>query len=317
MSTISQTSISAVHRRIEHHIRKTPVIDVAVPGVGAAVCLKLELLQHSGSFKARGAFANLAGAEVPEGGVAAASGGNHGAAVAYAAEQLGIAAHVFVPQGAPAAKVERIKRYGADVVVAGKHYKDALALCDAFIAEHGAMTVHAYDSEATLNGQGTLGLELEQQAGDLDTVLVAVGGGGLIGGMAAWYGGRVKVIAVESQGCPTFHASLAAGVRQTITPGGLAADSLGASMPGALPFPIVQEHVGGSLLVADADIRRTQRWLWDNLRLVTEPGGATALAALIARHYRPAPGERVGVVMCGANITLTAFEAIIADAPCG
>lgn len=315
MTELSRATIEQTLKRIRPHVRKTPVIEVTLPDVAPAAFLKLELMQHTGSFKARGAFANLLGAQVPDSGVAAASGGNHGAAVAYAAQQLGVPAHIFVPEGSPAAKVERIRSYGANVRVEGKRYADALALSEAFIADSGAMPVHAYDAVATLNGQGTLAAELESQIGDLDTLLVAVGGGGLIGGIATWYDNRTKIIAVESEGCATFHTSLAAGRRESITPSGLAIDSLGASTPGELSFPIVQDLVGGSIVVSDDDIRRTQRWLWNTLRLVTEPGGATALAALLCRHYRPAGNERIGVVMCGANITLPAFEAIIAEAP--
>ncbi len=307
MTAVSRTSIAKTFQLIGPYVRRTPVIDVSVPGVEDRVTLKLEMLQHSGSFKPRGAFASLLGAEVPAAGVAAASGGNHGAAVAYAAQQLGMPAHIFVPAVAPRAKIAKIKGYGATVVCKGGAYADALEQCERFIAETGAMSVHAYDAEGTLNGQGTVGLELEDQAGDLDAVIVAVGGGGLIGGIAAWYDGAANVVAVESEGCATLHTSLEAGERKTISPSGLAADSLGASCPGELMFPIARRAVGQSVLVGDEAIGDAQRWLWHNLRIVTEPGGAAAFAALLSGRYVPGAGERVGVVVCGANVDLERF----------
>ena len=307
MTAVSRRSIAETYRRIKPYIRETPVIDILVPGVENPVTLKLEMLQHSGSFKARGAFANLLDAAVPDAGVAAASGGNHGAAVAYAAQQLGIPAHIFVPSAAPRAKIAKIKGYGARVVSKGGKYIEALQLCEQYIADSGAMSVHAYDAPGTLNGQGTVALELEDQAPGLDTVLVAVGGGGLIGGIAAWCEGGVGVVAVESEGCPTLHVSLKGGRREMISPAGLAADSLGASSPGELMFPIAQRAVTASVVVSDEAIADAQRWLWDNMRIVTEPGGATAFAALLSGRYAAAPDELVGVVVCGANADLERF----------
>jgi threonine dehydratase len=307
MTAVSRKSIAATYQKIKRYVRKTPVIEIAAPGIEAPVTLKLEMLQHSGSFKARGAFASLLGAELPAAGVAAASGGNHGAAVAYAAQQLGIPAHIFVPSSAPMAKIAKIRGYGAMVVSKGGKYVEALQLCEQYIADSGAMPIHAYDAVGTLTGQGTVALELEDQAPDLDTVLVAVGGGGLIGGIAAWCEGGMSVVAVESEGCPTLHVSLRGGRREMISPQGLAADSLGASSPGELMFPIAQRVVGASVLVSDAAIADAQRWLWHNMRLVTEPGGATAFAALLSGRYVPDPGERAGVVVCGANADLDRF----------
>jgi threonine dehydratase len=308
----SRASITAAHRRIAPAIRRTPVIDVNVAGHPTPVTLKLELLQHTGSFKPRGAFANLMGAEVPAAGVAAASGGNHGAAVAFAARRLNIPAHIFVPETTPKPKLARIESYGANVVLAGERYAAALASCEAFVEETGALAVHAYDSPATLDGQGTVALELEEQAPDLDTLLVAVGGGGLIGGIAAWCqmgskGAGPKVVGVEPAACNALHAALAAGRPTDVTPSGYAVDSLGASRIGALVFPIAQACVDHVSLVADADIARAQGWLWNELRLITEPGGATALAALLSGAYVPAPGERVGIIVCGANTDPAAF----------
>jgi threonine dehydratase len=303
----SRASIAATHRRIAPAIRRTPVIDVDVAGIATPVTLKLELLQHTGSFKPRGAFANLMGADVPAAGVAAASGGNHGAAVAFAARSLGIPAHIFVPETTPKPKLARIESYGANVVLAGDRYAAALARCEAFAEETGALAVHAYDSPATLDGQGTIGLELEDQAPDLDTLLVAVGGGGLIGGIAAWCHGGPKVVGVEPAACNALHAALAAGRPADVTPSGYAVDSLGASRVGALVFPIAQQAVDHVALVEDADIARAQGWLWNKLRLITEPGGATALAALLSGAYAPAAAERVGIIVCGANTDPATF----------
>jgi len=303
-SAIGPDAIRATERGIRPRIRRTPVIDVdgAPFGLARPVNLKLELLRHSGSFKARGAFAHLAGRPVPAAGVAAASGGNHGAALAYAARQWGVPARIFVPEITGPAKLARIRGYGAETVVEGARYADALACCEAFVARTGALAVHAYDQPETLLGQGTTALEWEEQAGDLDTVLIAVGGGGLIGGMAAWYRGRVKVIAVEPETAPTLHRALAAGAPVDVEVSGIAADSLGARRVGQLMFPIARDHVAASLLVSDAAIREAQQWLWRELRIAAEPGGAAALAALLDRRYRPAASERIGVLVCGGNV---------------
>jgi threonine dehydratase len=269
--------------------------------------LKLEHLQHGGSFKTRGAFANLLLREVPAAGVVAASGGNHGAAVAYAARQLSVPAKIFVPTVSSPAKIRRIRDYGADLVVTGERYADALAASEEWARESGAMTIHAYDQEETILGQGTLALELQRQAPQLDTLLVAVGGGGLIGGIAAWYAGSVHVVAVEPEGAPTLHAALAAGRPVDAPAGGIAADSLAPRQVGRLMFPIAQAYVARPVLVTDEAIRRAQQSLWDSTRLVAEPGGAAALAALLSGAYVPAPAERVGVVISGANTTAVNF----------
>jgi threonine dehydratase len=312
--TLTRDTIAEAAIRIAPFIRKTPVMDIAIPGIDKSVCLKLEFFQHTGSFKPRGAFTNLVGTQIPKAGIAAASGGNHGAAVAYAAKVLGIAARIFVPTISSPAKVARIKGYGATVVQQGANYQEAVGLCQNFLQESGALNIHAYDMEATLAGQGTLALELEGQAPDLDTVLVAVGGGGLIGGIAGWYQSRIKVVGVEPETCNCLHAALAAGSTVTIKPSGLAADSLGASAAGSLMFPIAQKFVDHVALVSDDDIRNAQRHLWANAQIVTEPGGATALAALLAGSYKPAKDERVGVIVCGANTPLDTFRSLFATA---
>jgi threonine dehydratase len=304
---IPRDAITRAATRIAPHVRRTPVVSVTMEGVELPVTLKLELLQHAGSFKSRGAFNTLLQARVGHGGVATASGGNHGAAVAYASRQLGHKARIFVPEISSPAKVSRIASYGADVVQKGANYSEALALCEAWIATSGATSVHAYDAEATLEGQGTLGRELEEQAPGLDTLLVAVGGGGLIGGIAAWYQSGVKIVGVEPQTCNTLHAAMAAGERVAVKPSGLATDSLGASTVGKLMFEIAKDHIAQVTLISDDDIRNAQRHLWREMQLVTEPGGAAAFAALLSGAYKPEKDERVGVVVCGANTSMDVF----------
>ena len=297
---------------IQPHVRCTPLLTLAADDLGlttAPLTLKLELLQHAGSFKARGAFSNLLRRPVPQAGVAAASGGNHGAAVAYAARRLGVQATVFVPSVASPAKLARIRGYGAHLVIGGERYADALAACEAYIAHTGALSVHAYDSRETLMGTGTIGWELEAQlrsrldepAARLDTLLVAVGGGGLIGGLAAWYRGRTRLVGVEPESAPTLAYARAAGAPVDAPAGGIAADSLAPRQVGQLMFPLAQRFVSDVVLVPDDAIRAAQRRLWDHLCLVAEPGGAAALAALVSGRYQPARDERVGVIICGGN----------------
>ena len=312
MTIVDRRAIADTWNLIRPHIRRTPMLDVDGGEFGlptGKIAFKLECLQHSGSFKARGAFANLLRRPVPKAGAAAASGGNHGAAVAYAAKALGHKASIFVPSIASPAKIERIRSYGAELVVGGDRYADALAACEAHIARTGALSIHAYDQIETLVGQGTLGAEIEGDRPDLDTLLVAVGGGGLIGGIASWYAGRRKIVAVESDGAPTLHAAFAAGKPVDAPAGGIAADSLAPKQVGALMFPIARAHVAPDVvLVTDDEIRAAQNALWSVLRVVAEPGGAAAFAALLAGRYRPASGERVGVLVCGSNTTAVSFE---------
>ncbi len=311
LGTVDRERIAATHELIRPYIRRTPVVEVDGTDFGLGsfrTVLKLELLQHSGSFKARGAFANLLTREVPESGVAAASGGNHGAAVAFAARRLGKAAKIFVPSVSSPAKVRRIREYGADLVVGGERYADALAASETWIAGSGALPVHAYDQTETLLGQGTLGAELEDQAPELDTLLVAVGGGGLIGGIAAWYASRIRIVGVEPEAAPTLNAALAAGRPVDAQTGGIAADSLAPRRVGALMFPIAQAHVDHVALVTDDAILKAQEALWRGLRIVAEPGGATAFAALVSGQYRAHPGERVGVVVSGGNTVAVDFD---------
>jgi threonine dehydratase len=308
---ITRDDIASAYTLIRPHIRRTPVIEANGADFGldpVALTFKLELLQHAGAFKTRGAFANLLMRQVPAAGVAAASGGNHGVAVAYAAMKLGVRAKIFLPTISSPAKIRRIEDYGADLAVEGERYADALAASEAWIAQSGALSVHAFDQTETLLGQGTLGLELEEQAPDLDTLLVAVGGGGLIGGIAAWYGGRIKVVGVEPEASPTLHRALAAGRPVDAEAGGIAADSLAPRRVGTLMFPIAQRHVERVVLVTDEAIRQAQKALWATLRIVAEPGGAAAFAAVLSRSYRPQPGERVGVMVSGGNTVAVDFE---------
>jgi threonine dehydratase len=309
-AAITRERIESVHRIIRPYIRRTPVIEIDGADLGLVdvrVTLKLEQLQHSGSFKARGAFTNLLTRALPTAGVVAASGGNHGAAVAYAAMKLGETARIFVPSISSPAKIARIREYGAELVVGGERYADALAASQAYAAESGALQVHAFDQVETLLGQGTLALEMEEQAPEIDTLLVGVGGGGLIGGIAAWYGGRVKVIGVEPEAAPTLTKALEAGRPADAPAGGIAADSLAPKRIGELVFPIARQHVEGVVLVSDAAIREAQLALWSSLRIVAEPGGAAATAALLSGRHVPRLGEHVGVVISGGNTTAVDF----------
>jgi threonine dehydratase len=278
-------------------------------GLGSGeIHLKLELTQHSGSFKARGAFANLLIRDVPSAGVVAASGGNHGAAVAYAAHKLRVRAKIFVPEVSSPAKIARIRNYGADLVVGGERYADALIASEAWRMQSGAMAVHAFDQTETLLGQGTIGMELRDQVPDLDTLLVAVGGGGLIAGIAAWYSGKVRVVAVEPEAAPTLHCAVAAGRPVDAQAGGIAADSLAPRRVGELVFPIAQQFVDHVVLVTDDAIVEAQRALWEVVRIVAEPGGAAAFSALLSGRYRPRSGERVGVLVSGGNTMAVDFD---------
>jgi threonine dehydratase len=306
VSSISRVNVQHVYDIIASHIRVTPTFDVSGAdfGLGAVrLTFKLELLQHAGSFKTRGAFAHLLTRDIPVAGVVAASGGNHGAAVAYAARQLGVPAKIFVPEVSSPAKIERIRACGAELEIVGERYADALAASEVWARASGALAIHAFDQIETILGQGTIGLELSEQAPAVDTVLVAVGGGGLIGGIAAWYAGATRVVGVEPSEAPTLTQALAAGAPVDAPTGGIAADSLAPRRVGDLAFQIARAHVSGVALVTDADIRRAQHALWDQLRIVAEPGGAAAFAALLSRAYVPADGERVGVIVSGGNTT--------------
>jgi threonine dehydratase len=291
-------------------VRATPVLEVdgadfGVPG--RRLVFKLEFLQHAGSFKTRGAFNNLLSRRIGPAGVVAASGGNHGVAVSYAAMKLGIPATIFLPTVASPAKVEQIRGYGAKLVVGGDRYDDALRASEAFVASSDAIPIHAFDQWETLQGQGTVGLEWERQAPDLDAILVAVGGGGLIGGIAGWYSGRTPIIGVEPHEAPTLTRALEAGAPVDAPAGGVAADSLAPKRVGTLMFPFAQRYIR-TALVSDDAIRDAQKTLWKTLRIVAEPGGAAAFAALASGAWKPSSSQkRIGVLLCGANTTAVTF----------
>jgi len=309
-SKVGSEEIAATEPVIRPHIRRTPTIEVEGGDFGLAnitLIFKLELLQQSGSFKARGAFANLLLRRVPEAGVVAASGGNHGAAVAHAARKLKIKARIYVPRISTEAKVERIRACGAELVLVGERYADALAASQEWAASSGAMNVHAFDQDETLMGAGTLGLELERQAGALDEVLVAVGGGGLIGGVAAWFTDRLKVVGVEPELAPTLTRALEAGRPVDAPAGGIAADSLAPRRVGERAFAIAQRHVKQVALVTDEAIAQAQLALWSTLRIAAEPGGAAPLAALLSGRVQPREGSRVAVVISGGNTSAVSF----------
>jgi threonine dehydratase len=308
---ITSDDISRAFEVIRPYVRRTPVAsveltDLTSPGqgaIGTELVLKLEQLQCAGSFKARGAFANLLLRDVPTAGVVAASGGNHGVAVAYAAHRLGVPARIYVPTISAPAKIERIRSLGADLVVGGDRYADALTDAENWAASSGALSVHAFDQRETLLGQGSLGLELAGQVAGLDTVLVPVGGGGLIAGIAAYFAGTVRVVGVEPTGAPTLTVALAAGGPADAPTGSIAADALAPRRVGDLVFPIARAYVADVVLVEDQAIRTAQRALWRAARLLVEPAAAVGIAALISGGYRPEPGERVAVVLSGANTT--------------
>ena len=303
--SLISADIARVHDVIRPHVRQTPILRASGSDLGLApfpLTLKLEYLQHAGSFKSRGAFTNLLTRPVPPAGVAAASGGNHGVAVAYAAMRRGVRAKIFVPTVSSPAKIERIRSCGAEVVVTGDRYADALAASERYVEEWHAMPIHAFDQVETMLGQGTVARELGEQVPEADTVMVAVGGGGLIGGMSLWYSGApTRVVGVEPVAAPTLTAALNAGEPVDAPAGGVAADSLAPRRVGRLMFPIAQQHIDRVLLVEDDDIVRAQGVLWEVFRIAVEPGGAAALAALISRRYEPGDGEHVAVVLCGAN----------------
>lgn len=310
----TRDTIEKAERLIRPHVRRTPVVEVRGEDFGIGpipLTFKLELLQHAGSFKTRGAFTNLLAREIPPAGVVAASGGNHGVAVAHAARTLGIPARIFVAEVTSPAKIAQIRDSGADLEIVGARYADALAASEKWARTSGALPIHAFDQPETIAGQGTLAMELEEQAPETRTVLVAVGGGGLISGISAWYGGAarpVRIVGVEPEGAPTLTRALEAGRPVDAPAGGIAADSLAPARVGELVFPIVRRFVERVVLVSDAEIVAAQRALWKRLRIVAEPGGAAAFAAVLSGRYAPEPEERVAVVVCGGNTIAVDFD---------
>jgi threonine dehydratase len=308
---ISREEIRKIYGKLAPHVRRTPVISVDGANFGlnvGSLKLKLEFLQHTGSFKARGAMTHLLTNPVPDRGVVAASGGNHGVAVAFAAKKFNVPARIYVPTVASKTKMERIRSYGADLVVGGERYADAYEESQRWAAQSGAMAIHAYDQRETLLGQGTVGFELEEQAPELDTLIVAIGGGGLIGGIATWYEGKIRIVGVEPDKAPTLTRALEAGRPVDAEAGGIAADSLAPRRVGELMFPIAQKYLEKVLLVTDDEIKSAQQLLWSEARIAAEPGGAAAFAALASNKYRPAKGESVGVLVCGGNTDAVNFS---------
>ncbi len=300
----TRDDIAAAHARIRPHVRHTPLLRLEAEALGlpCPITLKLEHLQVTGSFKVRGAFNNLLSRDVPETGVVAFSGGNHGAAVAHAATALGHRSTVYVPAAiARPEKLERMRAFGAEVIVAEGSVADVLAQYADHAERTGALSVHPYDTAPTLCGQGTVAAEIEEEEA-LDTLLVSTGGGGLIGGIAAWYAGRTRVVSVETEGTATLARTLAEGPCVTIQPTGIAAGSLGGPSLGLVPGAVVAAHVSDACVVSDAEVVEAGRRLWEAARLVVEPAAAATLAALISGAWAPARGERLGLLMCGANV---------------
>lgn len=305
---IDRAAIDAAHQRLAiqpNFIRTTPLMRLPGTALGVdckEVWLKLEHLQIGGSFKARGMLNRLLSQPLPGSGAIIASGGNAGIATAAAARALGARCEVFVPEVSPEAKRARLRALGAEVIVHGAAYSEALHACLERQRLTGALLTHAYDQPEVVAGAGTLALEIEAQGGGLpDSLLVSVGGGGLIGGVAAWVAGRAQVVALEPELAPTLHQARQAGAPVDVDVGGVAADSLGARRIGAIAWEVTQQHVQASLLLTDDSIRVAQRWLWTELKLVVEPAAALGLAALQSGAYRPQPDETVGLILCGAN----------------
>lgn len=297
------SDVAAAMDRIGGHVRRTPLVELAPGtfGVDATLVLKLELLQHAGSFKPRGLFNRALTQQVPPAGLVIASGGNAALALLHVGKQLGHPVEVFVPETAPAVKVAKLHSYGARVHQVGSNFAEAVLASARRAEETGALLMHAYDQPEIVAGQGTVGLELEQQCPDIDTVLVACGGGGLVAGIATWFDRRVRVVAVEAEGSPTLAEARKAGERVTISPGGVAADALGASQIGAIAWEVAQRAIDDVIVVPGQAILDARRQLWDELRVCAEPGAAAPLAALTTRGYVPAPDERVAVIVCGGN----------------
>jgi threonine dehydratase len=300
-SPITREQISDAAARIGGHIRRTPVIDLGdVLDLGFGLTLKLDSMQPTGSFKVRGAFSFLTGREIPEAGVVAASGGNFGLAIAYAAQQLGHRATVFVPSSSPQEKIGRIARYGADVRVVSGYYGEALAASREWATEAGAVEAHAYDQPEVVAGQGTCGREIDEQVPDATSILVAVGGGGLIAGIASWIRDGARVVAVEPELCPTLHAARLAGGPVVVEVGGIAASALGASRLGDQAW-MASRWIDESLLVSDDQLTEAQTWLWETCRVLAEPAACAPIAALLTGGLAPAAGERVVALISGAN----------------
>ncbi len=307
---VTRSEIRAAGNRLTGYLRRTPIltVDGAELGTKGTVSMKLEFLQHSGTFKARGAANFMLAADVTDAGVAAASGGNHGAAVAWAAQQQGVRAHIFVPSISSPTKVARLSAYGADVAQVGSVYAESLAACNNFVAESGATSIHAYEDPLVMAGAGTTGMELETQTAPLDAVLVACGGGGLVGGVAAWFAGGkrpIRIVACETETTTAFASARAAGQPVDVEISGVAADALGATSIGQLAFSALTAARAESVLVGDTDVMAAREFMWEQFRIMLEPSAAVPIAALLSKRFKPEPGSHTAVILCGAN---TSFE---------
>lgn len=304
---VTPDDIERAAELIAPHVRATPIIEVPGQEIGlaATLVLKLEYLQHSGSFKARGATHFVAAESIADDGIVAASGGNHGAAVAWAARRFGHAAHIFVPTTANPAKVERLNGYGATVHAVGEVYAEAFAASRRHLETHRATSIHAYDDRVVLAGAATCARELDRAAPGLDAVVLACGGGGLAGSAAAWYGDRTEIVAVETTGTASYAAAVAAGEPVDVTASGIAADALGAPRIGTIGFRALRAVDATSITVSDDEVTAARNQLWNWLRIVVEPAAAAPLAALMSGAWSPrSPHDRIGIVLCGANTTV-------------
>lgn len=301
MGEITRADISAAARRIGPYVRRTPILDLG-PALSPdyRLLLKLDSMQPTGSFKVRGAFSALTSMPAPDGGVVAASGGNFGLAVAHAARVLGVAATIFVPDTSPQEKIGGISGQGAEVIVIPGHYAEALAASREWAAGSGAIELHAYDHAAVVAGQGTLAREIMEQVPAAGSILTAVGGGGLIGGIASWARHDLLVIGAEPEGCPTLYEARNAGRPVDVPVGGVAVSSLGATRLGEIAWE-ANRWIDDSVLVGDQAILAAQTWLWETCRVVAEPAACAPVAALATGAYRPEPGEIVVAVISGAN----------------
>ena len=302
---VTAKDVSHAWTRIKPHVLRTPVLETDV--FGMPLTLKLEQMQHTGSFKVRGAMNSLLSMDVPKAGLVAASGGNHGAAVAWAAARLGHRARIYVPELAGDAKINLIQSLGADLVVVPGAYANALEQALSYEKDSGAAQIHAFDALGTVAGQGTVMAEWEEQGLMADTVLIAVGGGGLIGGAMAWFEGRRKLVGVEPFNAPTLTQALEHGPQTTVEVSGLAANALGAKQAGRICYDLARATGTNCINVEDEAIAEAQKRLWSALRLVVEPAGAAALAALLSGAYRPQKDERLAVLLCGANPAASPF----------
>lgn len=307
-SPVTRDEVDRAATVIEPHVQSTPVVEIRAADLGidadVEIVLKLEYLQRSGSFKGRGATHFVATQEIGPAGLVAASGGNHGAAVAWAAQRFGHPCHIFVPTISAPAKVDRLRQFGAEVHQVGDVYAESLAASEEWRERSGAVGVHAYNDPVVLAGAGTCAREFWLQTGGLDSMLFATGGGGLAGGGAVWLGDRTEVVCCETDGTRAYAAAVESGGPVAVQVSGAAADALGATSIGEQPWRLLHEVGATSAVVSDDQLLDAKALLWDRYRIVVEPSAAASMAALVSGAWRPQPGTRVGVVLCGANTSM-------------